>query len=75
MNPVGGLYWPSPPDELVMIPEDTEGVQTNEDETLQLRGIGGEEGLTIEMLPFKLISMVRNKKQENRNKNVIKFDW
>ena len=57
-----------------MIPEDTEGVQTNEDETLQLRGIGGEEGLTIEMLPFKLISMVRNKKQENRNKNVIKFD-
>ena len=62
MNPVGGLYWPSPADELVIIPEDTEGVQTNEDETSQLRGIGGEEGFTIEMLPFKLISMIRKKK-------------
>ena len=43
-----------------MTPEDTEGgVQTNEEETLQLRGIGGEEGFTIEMLPFILISKIR----------------
>ena len=43
-----------------MFPEDTEGgVQINDEETLQLRGIGGEEGFTIEMLPFILISKIR----------------
>ena len=75
-NPAGGLYWPSPADELVIIPEDIEGVQTNEDETLQLRGIGGEEGLTIEMLPFKLISMIRKTQIKKMEQFCgIKFNW
>ena len=45
----------------VIIPEEG-GVQTKEEGTLLLRGIGGDEGFTIEMLPFILISKKNMKK-------------
>ena len=47
-----------------MIPEDG-GVHTNEEGTLLLRGIGGEEGFAIEMPPFILMSKRTVKSFEN----------